>query len=232
MRIDESGDRRGPHSAGMADLIVGVLLAGGILVLGVPRIPVELTVLRWGEPIRLEEQAGVVTGDPALCIAGDDLAGQAAAFREARLFGLSARAEVLCGRPDYAQRALPRTEERLARGPADPATWLRRVHLQEQTLRWDGAVQSWNLSVGLGRFDPAIMPTRIEAAIVLWPFLDVTARDSLREQIVLLHAADPVAMTRVLTRHRRHEAVERVLAGEPAVRETVDRARPPDPSTP
>jgi len=206
-------------------MATGTLLALCILVPGLPRLRMEAALLFAAERIRTAETAPP-SDRGSLCILADELALLATDSQAPRAQGWAARALIACARADYEIGAQALLDAKLAQDPADAASWLRRAHTLSKVQDWRGATQAWNLSVRTGRFDPILMPVRIEAGIILWPFMDQSARDSFREQIRLLHDFDPPALFAVLTRYRQTNAVQRTLDAEPAIRTGLDRALP------
>jgi len=179
-----------------ASVILGLLL----LLLAAPRLSSEFTLL-------LARSADVESLDLAALHARAsqlEASPETASFSRAlaqasqlRLAAARRQQAATSGALADLQQGIEDQQRALLRAPADAYGWLRLAHAAFATGRLLEAARAWRLSQVTAPFDPELMAARTEAGFALWRYMDVEARDAMRDALLKHRAwnADDLAAT-------------------------------------
>lgn len=209
-------DRHVSHRGGA---LVAWVLAGVLVVLGVPQLIAALITLDARQTLDAVHAGAEV--DPARLVDAADAFGTAAGwFGSGELElnrGLLLVRAALEGTPEERERRLDAAEQAtvsgLALSPGQPVPWLRLAWLRERRGDRAGAVDAFRMSVLTGPFEPTLMKQRIEMGLRLHAALTPEALNLLKRQIQLTWIVDPTFVYDFLGRRADAAVVREALDG-------------------
>lgn len=221
---------RRPRSYGIK--AVAVVLGGLLLALALPRLGLELDLLRADQLTEAADRdaladLGLMHRTATTLEAGGDTATLSRAHvAAARLRLAAARRQGLASPEGSAdlQAALQDQIMALARAPGDADGWGRVAYARYALRRLPEAVQAWRLSYVMGPYDPPQMPQRTAAGIALWRYMDLPARDAMRLLLLQHRAWDASGLAEMIHRYGAEALVRQSLARDPeALRDIESR---------
>lgn len=218
--------------ARIAVTIVSVLIGVVLIGLAWGRVVDEMALLKpasvlaaleAGIPVTAAEISGAARAaqaaeDGPVGARASRIAGQLHMAAAARLGGTA----TLAGLAEY-DRAAAQFASALADAPADRFAWWWLVSSRWNSAQHLAAAQAWRAAALSGLFDPELMFARVEGALALWPYLDISARQALGAQLTVHWQWGPDGLAELLARFGARDVLREALTERPDIAEDLGR---------
>lgn len=107
--------------------------------------------------------------------------------------------------------------EGLSVGPANPFAWSRLAYAEAILSGWsERAISALRMAFMTGPYEPRLLWPRLRLALAAWPYIQPSDQEMVLHQLRQAWAADPEALTDLVSQQGRVELVRTALAGSAA----------------
>lgn len=200
-----------------------MLLGGALIALSLPRIGTETYLLEARDTLESLE-TGTMRAPEVTRTFVDKISVVAKAQQSPRIDGMAARAWIalaqqLEGTPADRQADITQAQAvqaaGLAAAPADQYGWQRLSFILAERNDWIASARAWQLGLVAGPFEPAVMPTKFEAGLALWRYMNLPERDSFAELTAKFARTRPDLLAASTQQYAAETMVRQALAGRP-----------------
>lgn len=201
---------------------VPVVLGAALVALSLPRIGMEAYLLEARDTLE-ELEAGRMESAEQRQLFTDKISVLAKARQSPRIDAMAARAWIALGRQSAGaadrQAAMAQAQAfqtaGLAAAPADQYGWQRLSFILAERNDWIASARAWQLGLVTGPFEPTIMPTKFEAGLALWRYMNLPERETFAELTAKFAQTRPDQLAALTEQYEAEAIVRQALTGRP-----------------